>query len=406
LSRQADNSDQPSTLPLPELNPLINPILGQNMGRWAEVYFTSPPEKRDQAVLELLRELEAEGSPREERTASPTSLTEQVTRPRGSPTYPPADSQPKLVTCQSCRKDNPAHQKFCGMCGARLPEEPSVADPQTADLRTVDLPQTQPAPIVQSRESALFPPEDSVGEPPPMLSESPMAQFGRKIRAGNDNLRRAVDSARFPDSYRLYVGTALALLIVALVCIAWRGTHAASGSSQMAPQALPAVTAQPAPSAQGSSVQKADASRRNAPSSGEPVMSSNGATKPVRTNADAVPGPDKATQATPLATTTLEKKLQTQTGPGNGTEELAIAQSYLDGTDGKERNSEEAVAWLWKAVAKRNADATLRLSDLYLKGDGVPKNCDQARVLLDAAALRGIKAAGERLRRLQSFGCE
>ena len=44
-------------LPDTELNPLVNPLLAAHMGRWAEVYFTSPPEKRAQAVSDLVREL-------------------------------------------------------------------------------------------------------------------------------------------------------------------------------------------------------------------------------------------------------------------------------------------------------------------------------------------------------------
>jgi len=62
VSNSDDNQDYPKTLPSPELNPLTNPVLGRNMGRWAEVYFTSPPEKREQAVQELLRELERDSS--------------------------------------------------------------------------------------------------------------------------------------------------------------------------------------------------------------------------------------------------------------------------------------------------------------------------------------------------------
>ena len=58
-----------------------------------------------------------------------------------------------------------------------------------------------------------------------------------------------------------------------------------------------------------------------------------------------------------------------------------------------------------KAVAKQNLTATLLLSDLYLRGDGVTKSCDQAHLLLDAAARKGASAAGERLRNLQAFGC-
>src|SRR6266566_7668084 len=54
LENAAEAAD---SLPKSDLNPLINPVLGRNLGRWAQVYFTSPPEKREEAVGELLREL-------------------------------------------------------------------------------------------------------------------------------------------------------------------------------------------------------------------------------------------------------------------------------------------------------------------------------------------------------------
>ena len=53
------DSDFKGKLPNPKLNPMTNPTLGRNLGRWAQVYFTTPPEKREEAVVELLRELEA-----------------------------------------------------------------------------------------------------------------------------------------------------------------------------------------------------------------------------------------------------------------------------------------------------------------------------------------------------------
>jgi TPR repeat protein len=112
--------------------------------------------------------------------------------------------------------------------------------------------------------------------------------------------------------------------------------------------------------------------------------------------------------AAPAASPTVidEKTLLAEPLSARGAEELAIAQRYLDGAEGQQRNSTEGAKWLWKAIAKHNADAGLLLSDLYLKGDGVEKNCDQARVLLDAAAIRGMKGAGDRLRHLQAFGCQ
>jgi TPR repeat protein len=84
---------------------------------------------------------------------------------------------------------------------------------------------------------------------------------------------------------------------------------------------------------------------------------------------------------------------------------MAMAEKYLNGT-GVPRDGGEAVLWLWRAVGKGNLAATMTLSDLFLRGDILAKNCGQARVLLDAAAKKGSKAAGERLRNLQAFGCE
>jgi TPR repeat protein len=89
-----------------------------------------------------------------------------------------------------------------------------------------------------------------------------------------------------------------------------------------------------------------------------------------------------------------------------GAEEMATAAKYLSGTEGMPRDSREAASWLWKAVGKGNPAATMALSDLYLRGDGVAKSCDQARLLLDAAARKGQHAAAERIRNLQAFGCQ
>jgi TPR repeat protein len=98
--------------------------------------------------------------------------------------------------------------------------------------------------------------------------------------------------------------------------------------------------------------------------------------------------------------------MRQQNSPGSGAEEFAVAQQYLNGGNGKSRDGAEAAKWLWKAMADHNGPAMVALADLYLKGDGVSKNCDQARVLLDSAALRGVAGAGERLRNLQAFGCQ
>ena len=67
-------------------------------------------------------------------------------------------------------------------------------------------------------------------------------------------------------------------------------------------------------------------------------------------------------------------------------------------------DSAAAAAWLWKATAKGNPDAPVRLADLYIKGDGVPRDCDQALILLRTAAAKQNALARDRLASLYSTG--
>jgi TPR repeat protein len=86
----------------------------------------------------------------------------------------------------------------------------------------------------------------------------------------------------------------------------------------------------------------------------------------------------------------------------SGNDELAKAQDLLTGSPA---NPAQASVWLWKAVGKNNVPAVLMLADLYARGDGVPRSCDQARILLTAALKRGASEAGPKMRDLQNSGC-
>jgi len=66
----------------------------------------------------------------------------------------------------------------------------------------------------------------------------------------------------------------------------------------------------------------------------------------------------------------------------------------------------EAAQLLWISVEKGNPYAEIALADLYWHGRGVPKNCDQTRILLAAAARKGNPEARRRLEQFQQEGCE
>ncbi|HYM78533.1 MAG TPA: hypothetical protein VE377_21355 [Candidatus Dormibacteraeota bacterium] len=362
------------------------------MGRWAEVYFTSPPEKREEAVLDLLRELEAENPPLVGGSAQVALQEEPLSPAPEIRTSVFSETEPvSLAHCRSCGHDNPATHTFCGMCGARLEHDAA----STGHLQG---------------ENTGVAPVSNIGAGSEVRFSTPNADAGEETQADELSLFRsfsahpsANDSDHEPPSrpYRLY-GAGLAIILMALGYMAWRG-----GRGQMShevPQPPPATAADagtlsPAPSS------SAHATSSNPSKADEQPVAAAKKTKPDPAAATDVP-------KNPTAVKALEglagdnSDAQTATASANGGAELAMAQRYLTGMNGQGRDNAEAAKWLWKSMAKHNAEAALLLADLYLKGDGVSKNCDQARILLDSTARRGMAAAGERLRNLQAFGCQ
>lgn len=452
MSRETENFEEPSTLPPPELNPLLNPLLGENMGRWAQAYFTSPPEKRDQAVQELLHELELEKSARAgsrvagSRVDVPYSVTPVSVAPSSSPSAPMSSSsapeqvselsaapasklsevQPTLVRCHACGKMSSSSQKFCGRCGSRLAETGSSSNLHRNDLHDENSQgdrRLEDRPLEDERtENARHLAPSFSANPEPRLSPTDRNFYEpsvheRRLNTNELSLFQSTSDADYYDDdlgdilstppasgSRFYVGFVLAIFIGVLAYLWWHSSQASQASHAPAPAPSAATAAeQPASSAPVAPVPpKTDAPGR--------VPSAENATAGAEAKRSLPKEPRRATANKPAAvaeTAALSEKSSGSEGfAGAGTEELAVAQGYLAGTNGRSRNSAEGAKWLWKAVAKHNPQATFLLSDLYLRGDGVSKNCDQAHVLLDAATLKGVKGAGERLRHLQAFGCQ
>jgi len=69
------------------------------------------------------------------------------------------------------------------------------------------------------------------------------------------------------------------------------------------------------------------------------------------------------------------------------------------------RGRSAPVHQLWSAIGAGDTSAEVALAQLYLRGDGVRRNCEQARVLLRAAARDGNSTALEELKELKKSGC-
>jgi TPR repeat protein len=83
---------------------------------------------------------------------------------------------------------------------------------------------------------------------------------------------------------------------------------------------------------------------------------------------------------------------------------MATALAYLNNNRGQ-RDATTAAQWLWAATRKGDTGANIVLADLYIRGDGVPQNCAQGRVLLLAASKKGNDQATQNLQQLNATGC-
>jgi TPR repeat protein len=213
----------------------------------------------------------------------------------------------------------------------------------------------------------------------------------------------AYETERATRHYRVYIGIVLTMLLAWLVYATWHSNAKRSGDRLPAELPAPAIDA-PASPAPGEGKGGVSASHASSPSlsKGE----SNSATASpgnLEGKGKNIESQDTMAGVRHPSPPTLAAQSRDGAIGENGAAELAAAEKYLKAGDG---GASQAIPWLWKAVAKQNVDAALVLSDLYLRGDGVVKSCDQARLLLDAAARKGGTTAAEGTNRLLAFGCQ
>lgn len=466
----AQPTDDPKIRILPDsqLNPLVNPLLATHMGRWAEVYFTSPPEKRAEAVSDLVRELADNsvlaqpslpnnGEEREgrrngtlryqdepdvarRREQNVESELEKQREPEQSARPLPTNASP---ICETCGHRNSAVQRFCGMCGSQIAMSGEPSPQQLAEAAQLSaagwMPReaSPPGEVTSSEPISLrdsFTHDESLARDESfsrdeiemdLRSRAPFS--ATQERPAEFTMLAQYQPETAPHNYRIYVGAIVVILLAVLVYITWR-SNSTFWSSSSAPAALPQAVPTPSGDAHAIPPARPTEAAPTEPNSNSGVPSTTGSAatlaqdlasedlrsqnprsrNPRKTVAEANNPRMKARPAAKIVPVAENARATTSAGQNgsNGSEELAMAERYLNSGPGRGRDSREAVAWLWKAVAKQNLTATTLLSDLYLRGDGVTKNCDQARLLLEAAARKGGTAAAERLRNLQAFDCQ
>ena len=92
-------------------------------------------------------------------------------------------------------------------------------------------------------------------------------------------------------------------------------------------------------------------------------------------------------------------------GPARGTQPTLTAVQSRPEAKNVPKKTGATPQQLWSAVQAGNAKAAVTLADLYMRGAGVPLNCDQARILLLVASEKNNADAIRKLRELDKGGC-
>jgi PilZ domain len=123
--------------------------------------------------------------------------------------------------------------------------------------------------------------------------------------------------------------------------------------------------------------------------------------------------PGKPNRGTPSDTPNSQKAAATLPQRSHPVESPVLVASVGSSTsrqppsseDGSQKQRSRTPAQLWASVQAGNSKAAVELAELYIQGEGVPRNCAQARVLLLVASEKRNAGAIKRLEELDKTGC-
>lgn len=211
---------------------------------------------------------------------------------------------------------------------------------------------------------------------------------------------------RLSRKQRVWIATAAVLVFVALAVVQWRNQFADNSKrleQRFTDKILELAARDDADADKNQPAASADPVDRNPPPSQsqpssnppqESAAANQGGQTPAPTSANAAGPANTATQGQPPKIVPDKPAPPRLTSPG--------AQEMMRAEEAKTAAARSE--WLWKATAKGNPDAPVQLADLYVAGNGVPRSCEQAIVLLKTAALGNNARACNRLASMYTTG--
>lgn len=463
-------------LPNARLNPLLNPLLAKQLGRWAHIYYTASVDKREAAVEKLVSELEAEevrlnGAPRNN---PPPETSPTATEPRAASasfTAPVvalkiADEDILSVDPRGDEPRRKAGVSGVALHGVSVPDfsrhdplphkqrplaEIATSAPQASETPQAEaehsralrsettpdswhellgdtryVPEADRATEPYQNETRLTPESHSDDVPYPSRDAVAYSHAFDDILAQSEQIQMHQTPAR---SWRLPMIVAVVLGVFGGSLWLLQGGRLRAGvTGQVLKGNAPALQ-QSAP--QTPAVHQDGAAPATAavppPSTLPPAAAAAANSTPSPQTATALHATDTPASGQPLIPAnrdhssdsgTLSRRIPpAQSAAARPAEDAASLrpdaefEAGMRELQGPQRDSADAARHLWQSVKNQNSSALIPLAQLYANGDGVTKDCDQAKVLLDAATHQAksraqfLKAEMSRAS-LRTAGCE
>jgi hypothetical protein len=166
------------------------------------------------------------------------------------------------------------------------------------------------------------------------------------------------------------------------------------------PPVQPAAPQQPVSSSDASAAGADDATASAAGSPKNSAASPNGSSNDRP--ASATGSQDESAQPSQSSAENATPGVSASTDNGQAEFQLADASLRQARTPAEKARAAEL---LWTAVSSGSSDAEIELADVYGRGEGVRKNCQQARILLTAARDLHNPLAGQESAELRVYGC-
>jgi hypothetical protein len=313
------------------------------------------------------------------------------------------------------------------------PEIAPIAIPQPAGI--TDLAEaptgsaTAPSPEMQTELYDISPERSPVSALEPLLTEAAIEPLP-ELQPESEFSERVDEHAASRSLLTRAIGMVLLLTLIASAvayhrqvghALIWLGQIIAGPEETPRPQSSVTETpaqAAPVPETTGP-VSSPAISDSSAAASAEGDRAASSETQPSATSKvievppilPAEPTSSTKTPSAPVLQPTSQQNRVPAPGSSSGTASDTGQQEYQQAEQIlRNRRSEAelavAVRLLWAAVEKGNAGGEVALAELYRQGKGVARNCDQARVLLTAAARRGSAEAQKHLEKFMREGCE